>query len=145
MASFNKVIVMGNLTKDPELRYTAGGLPVANLRMAINNTYKSKSGDQKEDVCFLTVVVWDKQAENCGQYLLKGSPVLVEGRLQSRNWETDDGQKRSTIEVVATSVQFLSKGKGNTAQEEALAPSDQDKAALAENTSAGVEGAEVPF
>jgi len=95
MPNFNKVFLMGNLTKDPELRYTAGGAPVANLRMAINRVYKLQSGETKEDTCFVTVVVWRKQAEAVGEHLKKGDPLFVEGRLQSRSWETDDKQKRS--------------------------------------------------
>jgi single-strand DNA-binding protein len=112
MPNFNKVFLMGNLTKDPELRYTAGGAPVANLRMAINRAYQLQSGEKKEDVCFVTVVVWRKQAEAAGEYLKKGDPLFVEGRLQSRSWETEDKQKRSIMEVVAERIQFLNRGKG---------------------------------
>ena len=111
MASLNKVLLIGNLTKDPELRYTPSGVPVANLRLAVNRKYKDKMGEWKDEVCFLTVITWDKQAELCNQYLHKGRPVFVEGRLQSRSWETNDGQKRSTIEVRAERVQFLGSGK----------------------------------
>ena len=110
MASLNRVFLMGNLTRDPEIRYTAGGAAVANLGLASNRTYATKTGEKKEEVCYVRVVVWGKQAENCGQYLSKGSAVFVEGRLQSRSWETDDKQKRNTLEVVALSVQFLSRG-----------------------------------
>lgn len=110
MPNFNKVFLMGNLTKDPELRYTSGGAPVANLRMAINRVYKLQSGESKEDTCFVTVVVWRKQAEAAGEHLKKGDPLFVEGRLQSRSWETEDRQKRSVLEVVADRVQFLSRG-----------------------------------
>lgn len=107
MANFNKVFLIGNLTRDPELRYTPGGTAVVNLRMATNRRFKDRNGELKEEVCFVTVVVWDKQAESCNQYLSKGRPIFVEGRLQSRNWETSDGQKRNTIEVRAERVQFL--------------------------------------
>lgn len=110
MPDFNRVILMGRLTKDPELRYTTGGSPVANLRMAVNRVFRTQSGEQKEEVCFVPVVVWGKQAEAVGEYVKKGDPLFVEGRLQSRSWETDDGQKRSTLEVVAVRVQFLSRG-----------------------------------
>ena len=116
MPNFNKVFLMGNLTKDPELRYTAGGAPVANLRMAINRVYQLQSGEKKEDVCFVTVVVWRKQAEAAGEYLKKGDPVFVEGRLQSRSWETEDKQKRSIMEVVAERIQFLNRGKGGSGE-----------------------------
>lgn len=107
MANLNKVFLMGNLTKDPELRYTPQGSAVANLRMAINRKYKNKNQELKEEVCFITAVVWSKQAEACNQYLRKGSPVFVEGMLQSRSWEDASGQKRSVIEVRAERVQFL--------------------------------------
>ena len=107
MANLNKVFLIGNLTRDPELRYTPGGTPVANLGIAVNRRYKDSSGELKEEVCFLTVTVWDKQAEACCQYLHKGRPVFIEGVLQSRFWETSDGQKRSAIDVRAERVQFL--------------------------------------
>lgn len=112
MASFNKVLLMGNLTKDPELRYTPQGTAVANLRLAVNRRFKTKTGELKEDVCFITAVVWNKQAETCNQYLHKGSPVFIEGRLQSRSWEDNAGAKRSVIDVRAERVQFLSAGPG---------------------------------
>ncbi len=110
MASLNKVLLIGNLTKDPELRYTPNGVAVANLRLAVNRRYRDKSGELKEDTCYITVSAWDKQAEACGQYLQKGRAVFVEGRLQSRSWETTDGQKRSTIDVRAERIQFLGAG-----------------------------------
>ena len=109
MANLNKVFLIGNLTRDPELRYTPAGVAVSNLGVAVNRRFRDKTGELKEDVCFLTVTVWDKQAEACCQYLRKGSPVFVEGVLQSRSWETTDGQKRSTIDVRAERVQFLGK------------------------------------
>lgn len=107
MASYNKVLLMGNLTKDPELRYTPQGMAVVNLRLAVNRRYKNKNQELKEEVCFITAVVWNKQAETCNQYLHKGSPVFIEGRLQSRSWEDASGQKRSVIEVRAERVQFM--------------------------------------
>ncbi|MDD5109252.1 MAG: single-stranded DNA-binding protein [Candidatus Omnitrophica bacterium] len=107
MASYNKVLLMGNLTKDPELRYTPQGTAVANLRLAVNRKYRTKDQELKEEVCFITAVVWNKQAETCNQYLHKGSSVFVEGRLQSRTWEDNAGAKRSVIEVRAERVQFM--------------------------------------
>jgi single-strand DNA-binding protein len=107
MASFNKVLLIGNLTKDPELRYTPQGTAVVNLRLAVNRRFKDRNQELKEEVCFITVVAWDKQAETCNQYLHKGSPVLIEGRLQSRSWEDNAGQKRNVIEVRAERIQFL--------------------------------------
>lgn len=106
MANYNKVILMGNLTRDPELRYTPAGKAVTNFSIAINRKYKVDE-QWKEETDFFDIVVFGKQAENCSEYLRKGRPVLVDGRLQQRRWETDEGQKRSKIEVVALSVQFL--------------------------------------
>lgn len=112
MASFNKVLLMGNLTKDPELRYTPQGTAVANLRLAVNRKFKTKTQEWKDEVCFITAVVWDKQAETCNQYLHKGSSCFIEGRLQSRSWEDASGQKRNVIEVRAERVQFLGSPQG---------------------------------
>jgi len=107
MASLNRVFLIGNLTRDPELRYVPGGSAVSNLRLAVNRRYRDANGEVKDSTCFITVVVWGKQAENCSEYLSKGSPVFVEGSLQSRTWETQDGQKRNVIEVNARRIQFL--------------------------------------
>lgn len=111
MASLNKVFLIGNLTRDPELRYTPSGLAVVNLRLAVNRRYKDRNGEQKEEVCFVTVTAWDKQAEVCNQYLQKGKPVFIEGRLQSRSWETADGQKRNVLDIRAERIQFLGSAK----------------------------------
>jgi single-strand DNA-binding protein len=112
MASLNKVLLIGNLTRPPELRYTPSGTAVADLRLAVNRNYTTQGGDRREETCFLTVVVWGKQAESCQTYLEKGSPIFVEGRLQTREWEGKDGQKRTVVEVVAERVQFMGRGKG---------------------------------
>ncbi|MHB0977581.1 MAG: single-stranded DNA-binding protein [Candidatus Aquicultorales bacterium] len=111
MASLNRVFLMGNLTRDPELRYTPSGAAVANLGLAVNRKYKSAAGDWQDETSFFTIVVWGKQAESCSQYLAKGRPVMVEGRLQQRSWETPEGQKRSVVEVVADRVHFLGGGR----------------------------------
>jgi len=112
MASFNKVFLMGRLTRDPELRYTAEGTAVADMNLAVSQKFTSKSGEQKENVVFTKVTVWRKQAEACGEYLFKGSEIFVEGRLQLDTWETKDGQRRSRLSVIAQRVQFLGKPKG---------------------------------
>ena len=106
-ATLNKVYLMGNLTRDPELKYVPSGSAVANLGLAVNRSYTSQSGEKKEDVCYVRVIAWARLAEICGEYLSKGSSVLVEGRLQSRSWETEDGQKRTAIEVIAENIQFI--------------------------------------
>jgi single-strand DNA-binding protein len=118
MANLNKVFMMGNLTRDPELRYVPSGAPVATFGLAVNRTFVTQHGDKKDEVCFVKVVVFGKQAESCSQYLTKGRPVFVEGRLQYKAWE-QDGQKRSTLDIVADRVQFLgAPGKSGSASEE---------------------------
>ena len=112
MASLNKVFLIGNLTRDPELRYIPSGSAVATFTVAVNRVY-TQQGEKKEEVSFIKVVVWAKMAETCGEYLSKGSPVFVEGRIQSRSWETPQGEKRSAVEVIAERVQFLGRAKGS--------------------------------
>jgi len=109
MASLNKVMVMGNLTRDPELRYTPNGTAVANFTVAVSRTFNAATGEKKEETSFVRVVCWTKLAEVCSKYLTKGRPVFVEGRLQSRSWQEADGKKRNTLEVVAQNVQFMGK------------------------------------
>ena len=128
MASLNKVLLVGNLTKDPELRFVPSGQAVANLRIATNRKYKAGNGEWKEEVTYVGVEVWGKSAEACGEYLKKGSPLLVEGRLKLKEWTAQDGQKRSMLEVVSERVQFLSggprRGEGGTEGFEGPPPSD---------------------
>ncbi|HXJ80917.1 MAG TPA: single-stranded DNA-binding protein [Candidatus Methylomirabilis sp.] len=111
MANLNKVFLIGNLTRAPELRYTPNGTAVTDLRIAVNTNFVTRTGEKREETSFLTVIVWGKQAESCSQYLDKGSPIMVEGRLQTRDWETKDGQKRNAVEVVADRVQFMGRPK----------------------------------
>lgn len=111
MASFNKVILLGNLTRDPEVRYLPSGTAVASFAIAVNRKFK-QGEETKEEVSYIDIVVFGKSAENCGQYLNKGDGVLVDGRLQQRRWETEDGQKRSKVEVVAQTVNFMPKRSG---------------------------------
>jgi single-strand DNA-binding protein len=105
----NRVLIVGNLTRDPELRYTSTGVPVANFKIASNKKYKDDLGNSKEDVCFIGIVAWQKLAESCSRFLKKGSAVLVEGELRSRFKENEDGTKRNLIEIRAFQVQFLDK------------------------------------
>ncbi|HTY08819.1 MAG TPA: single-stranded DNA-binding protein [Candidatus Edwardsbacteria bacterium] len=107
LAELNRVYMIGRLTKDPEVRQTTNGTPVANFTIALNRRYKNASGEWKDETTFVGVVVWQKLAELCKQYLTKGRAVLVEGKLQSHSWETEDGQKRSVLEVRADRVEFL--------------------------------------
>jgi single-strand DNA-binding protein len=122
MANFNKVILMGNLTKDPDLRYTPSGAPVCNFDLAVNRSYTTQSGEKRDEVCYITIVVWGKQAASCGEYLHKGRPALVEGHLQQRSWETPEGQKRSKYEVVAERVLFVGARKEPGGDEETIRP-----------------------
>lgn len=110
MASLNRVLLIGNLTRDPELRYIPSGSAVATFTLGVNRVYTTPAGEKKEQASFIRIVVWGRRAEVCGEYLSKGSPVFVEGRLQSRDWQTQDGQKRNTVEVVADNIQFLRAG-----------------------------------
>ena len=107
MANLNKVFMIGNLTRDPELRYLPNGTAVTTFTIASNRVYKLQTGEKKEEATFMRTVVWGRRAETCGEYLSKGSSVFVEGRLQNRSWEGQDGQKRNTTEIVAENVQFL--------------------------------------
>ncbi len=112
MAALNKVLLIGNLTKDPELRYTPSGQAVCSFRIAISRNWTGKDGQKNEETTFLTIKVWGKQGETCGQYLKKGRPVFVEGRIQTRDWQGEDGQKRYATDIVADRVQFLGSRDG---------------------------------
>ncbi len=109
--NLNRVVLAGNLTRDPEMRFTPAGTAVTNLRLAVNRQYTTREGERKKEVTFVTIVAWGKQAQSCQEYLKKGSPVLIEGRLQSRDWETEDNEKRTTLEVIAERVHFLARGR----------------------------------
>jgi single-strand DNA-binding protein len=116
MANFNKVILAGNLTRDPELRYTPKGTAIAKITLAVNRTWKSESGESKEEVTFVDVDAFGRQAEVIGQYLKKGRPLLVEGRLRYETWEDKQtNAKRSKLGVVLESFQFLDSGRGDGA------------------------------
>ncbi len=108
MVGFNKIILIGNLTSTPEQRFTPNGTPVANFGLAVNRRFR-QGDDQKEEVCYVDIVAFSRQAELCSQYLNKGDGAIIDGRLQQRRWETEDGQRRSKYEVVAQSVTFLPK------------------------------------
>ncbi len=112
MANLNKVMLIGNLTRDPELKYTPNGTAVTEFGIAVNRNYKQ--GDEwKKDVCYIDLTVWGRQAVNCGEYLSKGSQVFLEGRLRYNTWEVE-GKKRSKLDVVADNVLFLTRGKGGS-------------------------------
>ncbi len=117
MASVNKAIVLGNLGADPELRYTPGGRAVANFNMATTRSWNSKDGEKKEETEWHKIVAWDRLAEICGEYLKKGSPVYIEGRMQTRSWEDKSGAKRYTTEIVALEMQMLGQRQSSEPRE----------------------------
>lgn len=131
---------MGNLTRDPELRHTAQGTSVANFSIAVNRNFKGSDGDFKKETNYFNIIVWGKSGENCQKYLSKGRPVLVEGRLQNRSYETQDGQKRTVTEIVADNVQFL--GSRSDAQED---NSDSFAGDFGSSFSDGNDDDQVPF
>jgi single-strand DNA-binding protein len=113
MASFNKVILVGNLTRDPELRYTPKGTAIAKIGLAVNRVWTNEAGEKKEEVTFVDVDVFGRTAENVGQYMRKGRPILIEGRLRLDQWDDKQtGQKKSKLGVVAETVQFLGSAQG---------------------------------
>jgi single-strand DNA-binding protein len=113
MANFNKVILIGNLTRDPELRYTPKGMAIAKIGLAINRNWTSEGGEKKEEVTFVDVDIFGRTAENVAQYMKKGRPIMVEGRLRLDQWDDKQtGQKRSRLGVVAETVQFLGSPTG---------------------------------
>lgn len=110
----NRVVLIGRLTKDPELRYTPNGVAVASFTLAVNRSRPNAQGEREAD--FIPVVVWQKQAENCANYINKGSMVAIDGRLQVRTYDTQDGQRRWVTEVIAESVRFLDKRESGSSQ-----------------------------
>jgi single-strand DNA-binding protein len=113
MASFNKVVLVGNLTRDPELRYTPKGTAIAKIGLAVNRVWTNEAGEKKEEVTFVDVDVFGRTAENVGQYMRKGRPILIEGRLKLDQWDDKQtGQKKSRLGVIAENVQFLGSAQG---------------------------------
>lgn len=140
MANLNKVFIIGNLVADPELRFTPNGAAVTNLRVAVNHRYQGNNGEWVEEASFFNVVAWGRQAEVANEYLRKGRPVLVEGRLRSRSWETPEGQKRSTVEIVSSRLQFLDRVGGGKSEESMASTADADLQALGD-----IDTDDVPF
>jgi single-strand DNA-binding protein len=117
LAELNRVFLVGRLTKDPEIRQTTNGTPVTNFTIAVNRRYKNAAGEWKDETTFVGIVAWQKLAELCKQYLAKGRAVLAEGKLQTHSWETEDGQKRTLLEVRADRIEFLDRGEARTSAE----------------------------
>ena len=134
MASLNKVMVIGNLGADPEMRFAPSGSPVTTFRIASSRTFTTKDGEKKQETEWFTVVTWDKLAENCNQFLSKGRKAYVEGRLKTRSWEDKEGVKRYATEIIASQVIFLDRSAG-------AAPPPEE----AEEGGEGVPPEELPF
>ncbi len=126
MPELNSVLIAGNLTKDPVIRQTRNGTPVANFSIASNRKFRDGDNQWQEDVCYVGVVAWNRLAESCVDKLRKGSAVLVEGELQSRTWQTDDGQTRSTVEIKARRIQFLNKRRITDSNDDAGVVEERD-------------------
>ena len=141
MASFNKVILLGNLTRDPEVRYTPKGTAVAELGMAVNRVYTAENGEKREETTFVDVTLWGRTAEIAGEYLKKGRPVFIEGRLQLDSWEDKtSGQKRSKLKVVGEGLQLLGarpSGSGSTGGEEESSSAPRSSSASASISCSG--------
>jgi len=135
MAGLNKVMIIGNLGADPEMRYTADGTALTSFRVASSRTYSSPDGERKEETEWFSVVTWRKLAEQCSQFLQKGRKVYVEGRLQTRSWDTPEGERKYRTEVIAERVMFLDRAAGMPL------PEDRDVIPAA----AEVEPEDIPF
>jgi single-strand DNA-binding protein len=144
-ANINRVVLVGNLTRDPELRHTPSGMAVCSLRLAVNTRRKdAASGEWTEKPNYFDITVWGNQGESCAQYLSKGRPVAVDGRLEWREWDAQDGTKRQAVEIIADSVQFLG-GRGDGEGQPQFVPAGA--AAQTENADFGGGGADddIPF
>jgi len=141
MAGLNKVMLIGNLGKDPEMRYTANGKAVTQFTLACNRTYNSPDGERREETDWFNIVVWEKLAELCSQFLTKGRQAYVEGRLHTRSWDAQDGTKQYRTEVVAQTVLFLGGGAGQGGGGAGRMERFDDAAAVP----AGVDPDDLPF
>ena len=138
MASLNKVMIIGNLGSEPEMRFTPNGNPVTSFRVATNRVYTTAEGERKQETEWFTVVAWNKLAEQCNQFLTKGRLVYAEGRLRTRTWESQDGQKHYRTEIIANRVTFLDR--------QAAAPSPEEKVEEGVEGESGELGPEdIPF
>lgn len=140
MYTLNRIFMIGNLTRDPELKFTQAGTAVTNFSIAVNRNWKKQNGERQEETTFVRIITWRKLAEICNEYLTKGSTVLVEGRLSNRSWTTQDGQKRSTIEVIANNIQFINIPRRN--QEEPAKEEVVSEETVTNDSGSQVEDAE---
>jgi single-strand DNA-binding protein len=138
MANYNKVFLMGNLTRDPQLRYTPSQAAVCDFGLAINRKWKAQDGQMKEEVCFVDCTAWGRTGENISKYITKGRPLFVEGRLTYQTWDGKDGQKRSKLLVTVENFQFIdSKGGGGGGAKPAAGPAPSQDAKRQESSGAG--------
>ena len=145
MANFNKVMLMGNLTRDPELKYLPSGMAVTNLGLAVNRTWTDReSGEKREEVCFVDLEAWGRTAETMNEYLQKGRTVFIEGRLRQQRWETDDGQNRSKHVVVIDSFQFVGGRQDGSEQGGHSQPGDTASQSSASDAGPATED-DIPF
>ncbi|MCF6157804.1 MAG: single-stranded DNA-binding protein [wastewater metagenome] len=145
MASLNKVFLMGNLTRDPELRYTPAGLAVASFGIAVNSVRTAKNGEKKEEVCFVDISIFGRRAEVIGEYFSKGNPIFIEGRLKYEQWETKDGQKRNTLRVIADNFEFIG---GGTKRSDGISTSTKEGKSMGEipeDINLDINSEEIPF
>jgi len=143
--NLNKVFIIGNLTRDPELRSLPSGASVVSFGVATNRVWKNQQGEKQEDTQFHNIVVFGKQAESVAQYLKKGNSVLIEGRIQTRNWEAQDGTKRSKTEIVAERVQFGPKRRESAAASEKPAAGEKEELETIEYPEEEINPEEIPF
>ncbi len=145
MASLNKVMIIGNLGSDPEMRFTPNGNPVTSLRVATSWVYNTAEGERKQETEWFTVVAWNKLAETCNQFLTKGRLVYVEGRLRTRNWESQDGQKHYRTEVIASRVTFLDRQASAALPEEKVEEGKAEEGKAEESRVGELEPEDIPF
>lgn len=143
--NLNKVFIIGNLTRDPELRSLPSGQSVVSFGVATNRTWKNQQGEKKEDVQFHNIVVFGKQADTVAQYLKKGSQAMIEGRLQTRNWEAQDGSKRNKTEIVAERVQFGPKRSAGAISEKPASDKTKEELETIEYPEEDINPEEIPF
>ena len=145
--NFNKVLLCGRLTRDPQLRYTPSGAPVAEVGLAVNRTFTDAQGQKREETCYVDLVLWRKQAETVQKYLRKGSPIFVEGRLNMESWDGQDGQKRTRMKVVVENFQFMDSQADRQARGgyDAAPPASEDAEGPADPAPQHAPASEIPF
>ncbi len=145
MPNLNKVLLIGHMTRDPELRYTPGGTAVCEFGIAINRKWKGKDGSDGEETCFVDCSMWARRGEVVAEHFRKGDPIFLEGRLQLDQWENKEGQKRSKLKVVAESFEFLGGGKGGGKPERKAAPQQPRKSEDSPSYGDGIKDEDIPF